>query len=131
VEACRAHREAARAALWLGPHEWLLLAPEAEGADIPAAFAAAMADRPYSLVDVGHRSLALEISGAEAGPLLNAGCPLDLDIGAFPVGMCTRTILGKAQIVLWRTAPDSFTLDVWRSFSAYVWEFLEEARRGL
>jgi glucoamylase len=33
---------------------------------------------------------------------------LDLDIEAFPVDMCTRTVFAKADIVLWRTAPDTF-----------------------
>jgi sarcosine oxidase subunit gamma len=42
--------------------------------------------------------------------------------------MCTRTVLGKAEIVLWRTAPDIFRIEVWRSFAAYVWLFLDEAR---
>jgi sarcosine oxidase subunit gamma len=61
--------------------------------------------------------------------VLNCGCPLDLDIGAFAVGMCARTVLAKAEIVLWRTAPDRFRIEVWRSFAAYVWGVLEEARR--
>jgi sarcosine oxidase subunit gamma len=63
--------------------------------------------------------------------VLNAGCPLDLDISAFPVGMCTRSVLAKAQIVLWRTGIDVFQLHVWRSFYPYVEEFLIEARTRL
>jgi sarcosine oxidase subunit gamma len=42
--------------------------------------------------------------------------------------MCTRTVLAKAEIVLWRTAPHVFKVEVWRSFAAYVWQFLNEAR---
>jgi heterotetrameric sarcosine oxidase gamma subunit len=43
--------------------------------------------------------------------------------------MGTRTLLGKAAIVLWRTAADVFRIEVWRSFTPYVWACLEEARR--
>jgi heterotetrameric sarcosine oxidase gamma subunit len=43
--------------------------------------------------------------------------------------MGTRTLLGKADIVLWRTAADVFRIEVWRSFAPYVWACLEEARR--
>jgi len=86
---------------------------------------------PHSLVDMSHRQLALEVSGPTAQTLLNAGCPLDLHISAFPVGMCTRTVLGKADIVLWRTGPDSFHVEVWRSFADYVARFLTEAAREL
>jgi sarcosine oxidase, subunit gamma len=45
------------------------------------------------------------------------------------VGMATRTLLGKAEIVLWRQAVDRFQIDVWRSFAPYVREFLSEAAR--
>jgi sarcosine oxidase, subunit gamma len=61
--------------------------------------------------------------------LLNAGCPLDLDLSAFPVGMCTRTVLAKAEIVLWRTSQDVFHVEVWRSFADYVSRFLAEVAR--
>ena len=43
--------------------------------------------------------------------------------------MCTRTVFGKAEIVLWRTAAETFRIEVARSFAPYVWACLEEARR--
>jgi sarcosine oxidase subunit gamma len=43
--------------------------------------------------------------------------------------MCTRTILAKAQIVLWRTAEDAFRVEMARSFGAYVQGLLKEAQR--
>jgi sarcosine oxidase subunit gamma len=67
------------------------------------------------------------VSGPHASAILNAGCPLDLDPAEFPPDMCTRTLLGKAEIVLWRTGGAEFHLEVWRSFSDYVLEFLREA----
>jgi sarcosine oxidase, subunit gamma len=45
--------------------------------------------------------------------------------------MCTRTVLAKAEIVLWRRAHDSFHLEVWRSFAGYVSGVLAEAAREL
>jgi sarcosine oxidase, subunit gamma len=127
-EPCRATAAAGRAALWLGPDEWLLLAPEADASEI-ARRGAALAGVPHSLVDIGHGFTGLAIEGPQAAAVLNHGCPLDLSSAAFPVNMCTRTILGKAQIVLWRTADDAFRIEMTRSFAAYVWSFLEEARR--
>lgn len=115
------------AALWLGPDEQLLLGPE--GADLVATLAPALRELPHSLVDVSHRQIALEASGPHAAAVLNAGCPLDLDLSAFPVGMCTRTVFAKAEIVLWRTSEDVFHVEVWRSFASYVTEFLAEVAR--
>jgi len=114
-----------RAALWLGPDEWLLLAPEAEFASCSASLAAALGGVPHSLVDVSHRQIALEVSGKQASQMLSSGCPLDLDLAAFPVGRCARTVFAKAEIILWRRAPDGFQLEVWRSFSEYVTGLLQ------
>jgi sarcosine oxidase subunit gamma len=57
---------------------------------------------------------------------LSGACPLDLDPGEFLTGMCTRTVLAKADIVLWRSRDDVFHLEVWRSFSGYVTGLLRE-----
>ena len=85
----------------MGPDEWLLIAEDA-APGIGAKLEAALAGVPHSLVDVSHRQCAIEVSGAGAARLLNAGAPLDLDLAAFPVGMVARTLLLKAEIVLWR-----------------------------
>ncbi len=124
-QACRAAEAGDRAALWLGPDEWLLIAPDGEGPAIAAAFREITA--PHSLVDVAHRNTGLVLSGSKATLVINSGCPLDLRPAAFPVGMCTRTLLNKAEVVLWRRAPDRFHLECWRSFAPYVHGFLADA----
>ncbi len=43
--------------------------------------------------------------------------------------MCTRTLLAKAELVLWRRGPDVFRLELRPSFAAYAWDFLTEAAR--
>ncbi|WP_181699820.1 sarcosine oxidase subunit gamma [Chthonobacter albigriseus] len=128
TDVCRAALGGERVALWLGPDEWLVIAPEHEAESLGAALASALAGVPHALVDVSHRNVGLTVSGPKASYILNHGCPLDLSLAAFPVGMCTRTILAKAEVVLWRTAEDAFRLECWRSFGPYVADFLEEAR---
>jgi sarcosine oxidase, subunit gamma len=129
--ACRSGANGRRAALWLGPDEQLVLAPVADGEEVAAQLRAALSALPHSLVDVSHRQIAIEICSPLAQTLLSAGCPLDLHIASFPIGMCTRTILGKADIVLWRTSADAFHVEVWRSFADYAVRFLAEASREL
>jgi sarcosine oxidase subunit gamma len=130
--ACRAAVAGTRAALWLGPDEYLLLelAPGERTDESQAALASALEQAltgtRHALVDVSHRQFALEVSGAHAATMLNAGCPLDLDLAEFPVGMCTRTVFAKADVVLWRTRGDAFHLEVWRSFAGYVSGLLAE-----
>jgi sarcosine oxidase subunit gamma len=124
---CRAVVQNSRATLWLGPDEYLLLGADAESrADTAEALERALGDIPHALVDISHRQFALAVSGPHAATILSGACPLDLDLSEFPVGMCTRTVLAKADIVLWRTGEDSFHLEVWRSFSGYVTGLLSE-----
>ena len=127
LQPCRAVTAGGRSALWLGPDEWLILAALSD--TVGAGLARAMQGHAHALVDVGHRQCAIELSAGAAADLLNAGCPLDLDAAAFPVGMCTRTVLAKSEIVLWRTAADTFRIEIVRSFVYYVRRFLLEAAR--
>jgi sarcosine oxidase subunit gamma len=110
----RAVALAARTALWLGPDEWLVLAPEDD------------VSLSGTVVDISHRQTGLRLDGSDAATVLNGGCPLDLHIDAFPVGMCTRTVFAKSEIVLWRHAMNGFHVEVARSFSAYVHALLCE-----
>jgi sarcosine oxidase subunit gamma len=128
-QACRAVTKGARSALWLGPDEWLLLAPDGEAATLVRTLTEALRGAPASIVDVSDRQVAVGVSGVKAAEVLNAFNALDLHLDAFPVGMCTRTLFGKAEIVLWRTAPDAFHIEVWRSFAPYVLACLAEAVR--
>jgi sarcosine oxidase subunit gamma len=130
-EPCRAAVSGSRAALWLGPDEWLLLAAPEDAAAIMNQFSVALAAAPHALVDVSHRSAAIAVKGAQAATLINHGCALDLAHAAFPLGMCTRTLFEKAEIVLWRTEEHTYHVEIERSFAPYVWLMLRQAREDL
>lgn len=120
-----------RAALWLGPDEWLLLAPAGQTAPLQQQLTVALDGIACALVDISHRQMALLIEGAKAARVLNGGVPLDLSLAAFPIGMVVRTIFEKAEIVLWRTAEQSFRIEVWRSFAPYLLAMLQAADRDV
>ncbi|CDX11029.1 conserved hypothetical protein [Mesorhizobium sp. ORS 3324] len=112
-----------RTALWLGPDEWLII--DEAGKDPLADCAKVTA--LHSAVGISHRNVAISVAGPAAAVTVNSGCPQDLSLEAFPVGAASRTILGKAEIVLLRTAADAFQVECWRSFSDYVFTLLSEA----
>ncbi|BCH30804.1 sarcosine oxidase subunit gamma [Mesorhizobium sp. L-8-10] len=114
-----------RTALWLGPDEWLVI--DEAGGDPLADCATVKA--LHSAVGISHRNVGIAVTGPAAAATVNAGCPQDLSLAAFPVGAASRTILGKVEIVLLRTAEDTFRVECWRSFSDYVFTFLSEAAR--
>lgn len=118
--------KAGRTALWLGPDEWLVID---DGAQDPLEACADVAAL-HSAVGVSHRNIAISVTGRGAENALCSGCPQDLSLAAFPVGACSRTILGKSEIVLLRTGEDSFRVECWRSFSDYVLAFLTDSARA-
>jgi sarcosine oxidase subunit gamma len=129
---CRALGNEDRATLWLGPDEYLLWQSGRNASDARAeALEEALRGIPHALVDISQRQITLRISGPHAESILSGACPLDLDIRGFPVGMCTRTVFAKADVVLWRISDQAFHLEVWRSFEAYVCGMLREIGREL
>ncbi|MDP9065426.1 MAG: sarcosine oxidase subunit gamma [Pseudomonadota bacterium] len=126
--ACRATTRGERTTLWCGPDEYLLVDRDLQGdpAALPAQMSRALSHVPHALVDISHRQIAFEVSGASAAAILGGACPLDLDLDEFPVDMCTRTLLAKADILLWRTREDAFHVEVWRSFAGYATALLNE-----
>ena len=119
-----AWEEGSRAALWLGPDEWLVLGPPHTGTEIVAELEAAFGSIPHSVVDVSANRIALEISGHGAKELLSAGCSLDLDPrGGWIVGRCAQTLLARVPVVL-HERPEAARVLVRPSFAGYLVDWL-------
>lgn len=122
------HQTAAKAgrhALKLGPDEWLLI----DTKNVGDSMVPRLANKNFSAVDISHRNCAFIISGEGAVNTLNSACPRDLSLTAFPVGTCSRTLFGKAEIVLYRTSKDTFRLECWRTFATYIRDYLVEGAK--
>ena len=115
------------AALWLGPDEWMLIGEEGSGI---AGRLAAVNGHLFSAVDISHRTTGLTLEGALAATVLASGCPQNLSTETFPAGACSRTVLAKAEIVLWREGRHRFRVECWRSFSDYVWNYCVDAAKS-
>ena len=116
-------------ALRLGPDEVVLLLDKDRKAATLEALAATLAGHHHALVDISARLVALEISGAPVRDTLAAACPLDLHPRAFGPDQATRSLFGKAEVILDCLAPARFRLLTNRSFAAYVRRLLAEAGR--
>lgn len=111
-----------RSVLWLGPDEWLVIDT---GGKSPIADLQGL-DVIHAATDISHRNIGLIISGEGAAATINAGCPQDLSLDVFAIGAASRTIFGKAEVVLWRLSETEFRMECWRSFSDYVFGLLSE-----
>lgn len=130
---------AGRAALWLGPEEWWVLADDKNALEAEDALAdqlrAALTKVHCAVTGVGESRTRIRVSGPKSRDLLAKGCPLDLDPQAFgEVGRCAQSHVAKALVVLHLIAEDEaegacFDIYVLRSFSEYLWCWLEDAAR--
>jgi sarcosine oxidase, subunit gamma len=112
-----------RAALWLGPDEWLVLGPPASGPEIVAELEDSLAGLHRSVVDVGANRVALELGGDRRFDLLSHVCSLDLDPRSWRAGLCAQTLLGKTQAILHERTETTGML-VRTSFADYLIERL-------
>ncbi|HEV7325597.1 MAG TPA: sarcosine oxidase subunit gamma family protein [Bosea sp. (in: a-proteobacteria)] len=119
----------ARVAICLGPDEWYLLGPLSEEESIECGFASLYATTVHSLVNIGHREIGIEVSGAAAAFALQSA--IAFDVKAMPVGSGCRTLIDKVQIILLREAADRFRIEVWHSFADHVWHLLQAISREI
>jgi sarcosine oxidase, subunit gamma len=126
-------RSGGREVVCLGPDEWLIVGPEADGPSIAEAAAAAYAATPHALANISDREVSVRISGPGTLSLLAMGCPRDLS--KLASGRAVRTVFDGATVVLWRDGEEDFRLDAWRSFAPHCRALLEtglsELRAGL
>jgi sarcosine oxidase subunit gamma len=127
VEPNTAFDDGRRAALWLGPDEWLILGPPGAATEIVGELETAFKRVDRSVVDVSANRVAIELTGPGRFDLLAHVCPLDLDPRVWATGRCAQTLLGRAQVVLQERTETTGIL-VRPSFADYVVDLLLAVR---
>ena len=117
-----------RAALWLGPDEWLILTSADEQESLLQSLREALAEIFVALTDVSGGQTVITLSGPHARDVLAKGCTLDLHPRVFGPGRCAQTLVAKSgALIRQRDKEPSFELIVRRSFADYLWRWLEDA----
>ena len=86
-------------------------------------------DGHYSLVNGSGGSTVLELSGDNVVDMLKKCTPIDLHPSEFPVGKVVSTVFAKSTAVIRRTGEKQFELVIRRSFSDYLWLWIQDASR--
>jgi sarcosine oxidase, subunit gamma len=125
-----AREEGSRAALWLGPDEWLVLGPPGAGPAIVEELDAALDGLHRSVLDLSANRVALELTGPGRFELLCALCSLDLHPRSWHSGRCAQTLLARVPVVLHERG-DSTGILVRPSVVDHVIDVLLDAVDGL
>ncbi len=121
--------------LWLGPDEWLFVvddpAPDA-GADLKTKLVGLLDGVFAQLVDVSGAQAAIGITGPEAREVLERAVPLDMHPRTFQPGQVKHTLFGRHTGATLHLKDDQPTFDLYcrRSFTEYVWRYLEDCAKG-
>lgn len=116
------------AILWLGPDEWLIMAPEGRAGASEARLRDAAGDHPwFSAVDVSHNYTGFELRGPAAREVLAKGCPLDLHPRRFGPGHCAQSLLAKARVLLRMTEGNGIEIWLRNSYARYAASWLVDA----
>jgi len=112
--------------LWLGPDEWLVVAPPGAAPRLAGQLRSAVAGEHASVVDVSAQRTTLLLTGPRVRDLLAHGCAIDLDPRSFGIGDCVQTDLAHAPVVIIRR-DEGFWILVRASFAAHLAEWLLDA----
>lgn len=113
---------------WMSPDEWLILVPGLETFEIETKFRDEMPGH-YSLVNSSGGSTVLELSGDNVLEVLKKSTPVDLHPKEFPVGKVVSTLFAKSTATIRRSGEQRYELVIRRSFSDYIWLWLQDASR--
>ncbi len=116
------------AVLWLGPDEWLVVAPTGGGDGIAGDLRRALSGQSAAVTEVDEARWVIAVSGACARDVLAKGCTLDLHAREFGPGRCAQGTVGAVDVILLQTDEvPSYELYVQRSFAERLWLWLEDA----
>ncbi|MEU5576164.1 sarcosine oxidase subunit gamma family protein [Streptomyces huasconensis] len=116
-------------ALWMGPDEWLLVAPDGSRHDLLTRLRSAVGEEFATVIDVSAQRTTLALSGRLVRTVLAHGCAVDLDPRVTPVGSCLNTLLAQAPVtlVVRDDAATDVRLLVRSSFASYLAAWLVDA----
>ncbi|MEH6472656.1 MAG: sarcosine oxidase subunit gamma family protein [Halopseudomonas sp.] len=111
---------------WIAPDEWLLIVPGSEAFSLEKRLREVISGH-YSIANVSGGQTVLVLAGRDAVNVLKKSTGYDLHDSNFPVGKVVTTTFAKASAVIRRIGPQKWELVVRRSFSDYLWLWLQDA----
>lgn len=127
------HANGDTAVLWLGPAEFLVVAPseahESLGGDLIQALRAALSDGEGQVVDLSANRTTFELTGPRARAVLEKGCSLDLHPRVLKTGSALSTEIGNIPAILWKTGDETYRIFPRASFADFLGRWLLDGMR--
>jgi sarcosine oxidase, subunit gamma len=117
-------------ALWLGPHEWLIVTSGGLESAVQSSLRETLANRNHAVTDITSGNAVISLSGTRVRDVVAKGCSIDLYERFLGPASCAQTHIAKASVLIWRSDDSSrLNLIVRRSFAEYLALWLQDAGR--
>ena len=110
--------------MWLAPDEWLIIVASGSEVEIEQKLRTYLTGH-FAVSDISGAQTLLELSGKDVIGLMKKSTGYDLHLDSFPVGKVVGTTFAKTGAHILRVSEDRFQLIVRRSFSDYVWLWIQ------
>jgi len=111
--------------MWLAPDEWLIVVDSGSEYEVEQKLRSYLKGH-FAVSDISGAQTIIELSGSNVIDLLKKSTGYDLHLDSFPVGKVIGTTFAKAGAHILRVSEDKFQLVVRRSFSDYIWLWIQQ-----
>jgi len=113
---------------WLAPDEWLVIVGSGQEHDTEQQLRSVLKGH-FAVSDVSGAQTLLELSGANVLELMMKSTGYDMHLDSFPIGKVIGTTFAQAGAHILRISDDKFELVVRRSFSDYIWLWIQDSSK--
>jgi len=125
VSPCSSAKSETAQIMWLAPDEWLIVVDSGNEYDIEQKLRANLTGH-FAISDISGAQTIVELSGSNIHDLMKKSTGYDFYLEHFPIGKVVGTTFAKAGAHILRVSEDKFQLIIRRSFSDYVWLWIQQ-----
>lgn len=114
---------------WMSPDELLWTGDYDNANSIVAALTKELGDEHHLAVNVSDARAVFRLTGQGARELVAKGAPVDMSPAALAPGDLRRSHIGQVAAAFWIDADESLTLVCFRSFAAYMFDWLSASSK--
>ena len=128
ISPCSSAKSELAQIMWLAPDEWLIVVASGSEYEIEQKLRASLTGH-FAVSDISGAQTILELSGRNVIDLMKKSTGYDLHLDSFPVGKVIGTTFAKAGAHILRVDENKFQLVIRRSFSDYVWLWIQQGSK--
>lgn len=128
ITPCSSEKSDLAQIMWLAPDEWLIVVDSGKEFEMEQKLRSCLTGH-FAVSDISGAQTLLEISGENVIELMMKSTGYDVHLDSFPVGKVIGTTFAKAGAHILRLSENKFQLVIRRSFSDYVWLWIQQASK--